>query len=266
MSEELDGWIAIQRRVFKAGKFKDTPFSEREAWIWLIAKAVFKPTTHRIGSTVYDVPRGSRFYTIRELMSAWKWGNTKVRNYLVFLEKQDMAVSENKSGKTLVTICNYNEYQFEKSQTNQAQITDKPETNQDQITKEQDKQISSSLHSEDNTNPLSLSEPKKSPRKKAAPKSTISETWEPDQGCIDKAYSVGMDRTIIDVEAENFRNHHFNKQSKMVSWSLAWGTWCNNWKKFQANKPQSFKAKNKPSEFDVLDELADRIEAQGVIQ
>jgi len=107
---------------------------------------------------------------------------------------------------------------------------------------------------------------KKNIQKKASPKSLISKAWEPDQGCIDKAYSVGMDRTIIEVEAENFRNHHFNKQSKMVSWSLAWGTWCNNWKKFQASKSQSFKAKNKPSEFDILDELADRIEAQGAIQ
>lgn len=108
---------------------------------------------------------------------------------------------------------------------------------------------------------------KKNIQKKASPKSLISETWEPDQSCIDKAYSVGMDRSIIEVEAENFRNHHFNKQSKMVNWSLAWNTWCNNWKKFQANKPQSFKAKSsKPSEFDMLDDLADKIEARGVIQ
>jgi hypothetical protein len=44
----------------------------------------------------------------------------------------------------------------------------------------------------------------------------------------------------LGVEAENFRNHHFNKQSKMVKWEMAFTTWCNNWKKFNANsKPNN---------------------------
>jgi hypothetical protein len=179
-----------------------------------------------------------------------------------------------KTQKTLVSICNYSKFQdvqtTEKTQQKHDSTTTKTQQKHNKNTKDTNNTIipiSSSLHSEDNTNPLSLSEPKISPRKKAAPKSTISETWEPDQSCIDKAYSIGMDRSVIEVEAENFRNHHFNKQSKMVNWSLAWNTWCNNWKKFQANKPQSFKAKSsKPSEFDMLDDLADKIEARGVIQ
>jgi hypothetical protein len=271
MSDRLKGWFAVERKSIEHPFFKRSERSEYEAWLWLIAHAAWEETHHWVNGKRHDVNRGELFTTLRELQSAWMWSSDKkVRGFIKRLSDERMIDAETSHGKTQITICNYSLYQ-DIGRKKDAETSEKsPSKGQakDAI-KEQTKQInniSSSFHSEDNTNPISLPEPKIPPRKKASPKTLISETWEPDQGCIDKAYSVGMDRTIIEVEAENFRNHHFNKQSKMVSWSLAWGTWCNNWKKFQANKPQSFKAKNKPSEFDILDELADRIEAQGAIQ
>lgn len=110
----MSGWIAISRDLFEHDFFAREPMSEREAWVWMLAKAAWKDTTHRIGGVVVDVPRGSFFCTLRELQSAWGWASDKrVRTFLKRTQDGRMADATAAHGKTQITICNYDEYQHD---------------------------------------------------------------------------------------------------------------------------------------------------------
>ena len=108
----MSGWISISRGIFSHDFFPREPFSEREAFIWMIANAAWKDTRHRIGTEMVDVPRGSFFCTLRGLQSAWMWrSDTKVRTFLKRTQAERMIVTKNNAKKTHVTICNYDIYQ-----------------------------------------------------------------------------------------------------------------------------------------------------------
>lgn len=108
----MSRWIRVQTSIFDHEVFASEPFSEREAWVWLIAKAAWKDTKHRIGHRVVDVPSGSVFLTLREMQAVWRWKSDKrVRSFLLMLEREGMIETKSDAGKTQVTICNYSRYQ-----------------------------------------------------------------------------------------------------------------------------------------------------------
>lgn len=108
----MTGWVRVSRSIFEHDLFAHEPMSEREAWLWLVAKAAWKDTQHRVGGVVHDVPRGALFATLRELQSAWKWGSDgRVRRFLDLLENQRMIQRSGDAGKTRITICNYSKFQ-----------------------------------------------------------------------------------------------------------------------------------------------------------
>ncbi len=91
--------------------FKDAPYSEREAWVWLVENAAFKETRTEIKGNDVTLSRGQLSYGLRYLEKAWKWDLSKVRRFLKRLEKRHMIDTENDTGQNIITICNYNEYQ-----------------------------------------------------------------------------------------------------------------------------------------------------------
>lgn len=110
------GWIAVSRKLWKHDFFKDSPMSEREAWLWMLSQAAYADTTHRVAGEVIPVPRGSFMITLRELQSTFMWASdTRVRNFLKRLKDERMVrweiVGRKNAPKTHVTICKYGEYQ-----------------------------------------------------------------------------------------------------------------------------------------------------------
>lgn len=90
--------------------------SEREAWIWMIAHAAWQNTTHKVGSVMMPVPRGTFFCTLRELQAAWGWrSDGRVRSFLARLKAEEMVqwqiVAKGNAQKTHITICNYSLFQ-----------------------------------------------------------------------------------------------------------------------------------------------------------
>lgn len=122
----MSGWVRIHRGVFDHGLFADEPMSEREAWLWLIAKAAWKDTTHRVGSTMVKVERGSMFVTLRDLQAAWRWkSDTRVRGFLELLEAESMISRAANAGKTQITICNYVSFQDDERTENARKTQEK---------------------------------------------------------------------------------------------------------------------------------------------
>lgn len=108
----MSGWIALSRDIFKHDFFASDTMSEREAWIWMVAKAAWEDTHHRVGTQRVLVPRGSFYCTLRGLQKAWNWGSDKrVRTFLERTQIESITVVKTDLRKTHVTICNYDRYQ-----------------------------------------------------------------------------------------------------------------------------------------------------------
>lgn len=106
------GWIRIDRDIFKHEFFARAPMSEREAWVWMIARAAWKDTRHRVGAKMLPVPRGSFFATQREMQGIFGWKSHKrVQTFLDRLASEGMITVTAAPGKSQITICNYGLFQ-----------------------------------------------------------------------------------------------------------------------------------------------------------
>jgi hypothetical protein len=120
----LSGCFTISRCLWDDAAFQDEPFSEREAWVWMIAEAKWKPQEKRVGSAVVQLDRGQLAHSTRFLSDAWKWSHSKVRRFLERLENRHMIQRATDTGLSVITICKYNEYQLSPDQSGTASARD----------------------------------------------------------------------------------------------------------------------------------------------
>lgn len=144
MSER--GFIAIDRGVFDHPAFAPEPFSEREAWMWLIAEAAWKPRRARVGRASFEVARGQVIHSTRFMATRWKWSEARVRRFLARLKNDALIDALATHQATLITICKYDEYQkARRADINESDAQDDALATQT-ITREQEN--TSSLRSE----------------------------------------------------------------------------------------------------------------------
>lgn len=105
------GVFAVSRNIFEHEFFANEPFTEREAWIWLIREAAWKDRRARVGKTLVSLKRGQCSFSMRFLADAWSWSKSRVHRFLARLESEAMIGTETGQGVCVVTICNYDEYQ-----------------------------------------------------------------------------------------------------------------------------------------------------------
>lgn len=75
----MSGVFAVARNLFEHPKFAPEPFTEREAWIWLIREAAWRKRTVRVGKKVCDLERGQLASTTRFMASKWKRKHVKAQ-------------------------------------------------------------------------------------------------------------------------------------------------------------------------------------------
>jgi hypothetical protein len=114
MSEK--GTFVVDRGFFEHPRFAREPFTEREAWLWLVSEAAFKPHARRIGSTEITLQRGQLAASLRFMAERWQWPEASVRRFLTKLKglppKTDALIdAASDAGITVVTICKYDVYQ-----------------------------------------------------------------------------------------------------------------------------------------------------------
>lgn len=91
--------------------FKNQPYSDGEAWEYLIANANFVPTKYRQANKVYDVERGNLATSYRSLGEKWKWSTNKVIRFLRLLEKEKMISLKTEHNFLQINVVNYDTYQ-----------------------------------------------------------------------------------------------------------------------------------------------------------
>lgn len=109
----MSGYIKLYRGWREDPIFNDSgPFSEAEAWLWLIENATWKDTVRRTGQGgMATLERGQLHVSLGSLATAWKWSIKRVRGYLDRLEKGHMVGTAKGKAGTVLTITNYRKYQ-----------------------------------------------------------------------------------------------------------------------------------------------------------
>lgn len=93
--------------------FNNEPFSRRDAWVWLIETANYADGRWSAGGKTIVLKRGQLCRPLRKIAEAWQWPEAKVRRYLTRLQSDAMIRIETDAKSTLITICNYDEYQLQ---------------------------------------------------------------------------------------------------------------------------------------------------------
>lgn len=106
------GVFQVHRGIFDHPSFAPEPFTEREAWIWLIGMAVWASKRVRVKTGMIELRRGQLAYATRFLAVKWGWHHSRVVRFLNRLKTDTMIETVGTSDATLITICNYDEYQF----------------------------------------------------------------------------------------------------------------------------------------------------------
>lgn len=105
------GVFAVARNIFEHELFDDEPFTQREAWLWLIREAAWKERRVRVGKKLCAVKRGQLATSMRFMADKWQWSEAKVRRFLKKLKSDAMVEVVSDALATQITICNYDEYQ-----------------------------------------------------------------------------------------------------------------------------------------------------------
>lgn len=111
------GTVNIDRGLFEHDLFKNEPFTEREAWMWMIMEAAWKPRTKRVGNGVFQLERGQLVSSVRFMAEAWKWSKSRVDRYLNRVSEMKMICVKSGTAASVITICNYDKFQNVPSST-----------------------------------------------------------------------------------------------------------------------------------------------------
>lgn len=129
----VKGYIRLSRTFFDNPLWTEPrEYSRAEAWLDLIQVARFEAERKMLNGRVIDVQRGEIRASRRYLEKRWRWGSTKVTNYLKMLELEEMITTKQTNGQTILMLCNYELYNG--TQTTE-QTIDKPPANQSQTTR-----------------------------------------------------------------------------------------------------------------------------------
>lgn len=131
---ENNGWIKLHRKVSDNFLYpKGREFTKYEAWIDLLLLVNHEDSDVMIKNEVYKCKRGQSVRTKLTYEKRWNWTPQKVKSFFNMLQKQSMIELSSTTKTTILTICNYDNYQS-KQQTDNKQITNEQQTDNKRIT------------------------------------------------------------------------------------------------------------------------------------
>src|SRR4051812_6232188 len=106
----------ISRDLWDHPFFADEPFTERQAWAWLIGAAAWRQLHTRGNAGPVLLERGEFSFSIRFLAERWQWSKSAVDRFLAKLEgarmMRDSSRDKGRDGSKVYFINKYNEYQL----------------------------------------------------------------------------------------------------------------------------------------------------------
>lgn len=105
------GGYFIARAIWEHPSFTGEPYSEREAFMWLIGAAAWEDRVVRVNGKPLHLKRGQLAHSLRFLAAKFGWPEPRVRRFLHRRTTDAQIDAEATQGSTRITICNYDEYQ-----------------------------------------------------------------------------------------------------------------------------------------------------------
>lgn len=98
--------------------FDDEPYTQREAWEWLISKASYDGTQKfNIKGFVCCLPVGQLSYSFSYMAKAWGWSKAKVKRYVDRIDDANMVETMTERGQIVITICKYEKFQLKEKKS-----------------------------------------------------------------------------------------------------------------------------------------------------
>jgi len=126
------GWVSLYRKTLDNPILRTSnKFSTFEAWIWLLLNVNHKERKVVMGTSIYKVKKGGMITSQKKLCKLFGWGNSRLRTFLLLLQKDEMIVVKTNKKLTQISLLNYDTYQDSKPQPTHKQTTTKslPNTN-----------------------------------------------------------------------------------------------------------------------------------------
>lgn len=120
------GYYTIQRGWMEHpifGSPNREPLSRHAAWMWLVEKAAFKATAAKIEGQMVELARGELSISIRDMGGQWGWPTTKVARFVSELYQHRFIGTKKIGRQFLITICNYNDFSYQKDEKNSTDET-----------------------------------------------------------------------------------------------------------------------------------------------
>lgn len=115
-------WFAVSRDIFDHPivGIHDRPFTDTEAWLWLVSRASYETRRTMNKGTVVILDPGDLMAAHGFLGTRWMWTTAKVRWFLTRLSTEAMITRHchkqdgrhNSNQIQIITICNYSRYQI----------------------------------------------------------------------------------------------------------------------------------------------------------
>lgn len=112
----MQGWIKLHRQITDNEFYHSERFTKMQAWIDLLLLASHAGNTVYLKGNEIILKEGQLCYSQRELSKRWKWNFRTVKKYLSVLENRGMIHSRKSNVTTVITINNWEKYQFDTPQ------------------------------------------------------------------------------------------------------------------------------------------------------
>lgn len=96
--------------------FRNEIYSRRDAFVWLIEHAAYRPERVHAPTGEVVLERGELCHSLRFMAKAWRWEESKVRRFISSLQAAKIIDASNAAGQKRITICNYDKYQASASE------------------------------------------------------------------------------------------------------------------------------------------------------
>ena len=144
------GWISIHRKIQDDWLWEEKPFSKGQAWIDLLLMVNHDDNTIIFDGKPMQISRGCCITSMQKLCDRWGWSNTKVKNFLKILEKDEKILLKIAPRKaTALTIVNYSKYQDTDISKN---TTETSREHQESIRKASGEHINNNVNNVNNVN------------------------------------------------------------------------------------------------------------------
>lgn len=220
----MTGFYLMHRGWQENPVFRNEEYSKRDAFVWLIEEAAYRPTRIHAATGSLDLKRGQLSHSLRFMAKAWRWDEAKVRRFLASLVKAEIIDAATDAGQTVVTICNYDKYQAPVPANDAAD---------DAATTQQRRGDDANLK-EGNKGKKEEGEATASPRAKRAAGGQgirLPDDWQPVRFSDSTVAREVIDRRGVEWARrvlESFRNHWRSANgptSRKRDWQAAWANW-----------------------------------------